>query len=149
MVDFSIDCLLPVNSVWKSIGAGCRCASRHFLIGQFCADRCKDILLKCSETFLGRYRMADLKIATQLESVLSCTAERSTISAVYDFYKDDLNEEQLYSRIQQFLESHDLNSSTSNASLKLFVDNRASANSFRSSLCLLRIYLSLFLLPAS
>jgi len=37
--------------------------------------------------------MEDLKTATQLESLLSCTAERSTISAVCDYYKDDENEE--------------------------------------------------------
>jgi len=32
------------------------------------------MILECSETFLDRYRMDNLKIAAQL----SCTAERST-----------------------------------------------------------------------
>jgi len=36
--------------------------------------------------------MEEIKIATQLESVLSFTAERSTISAVCDFYEDNLNQ---------------------------------------------------------
>ena len=44
----------------------------------------------------------------QLESVLSGTTERS-ISAICDFYKSDINKEQLHSQIQQFLTSIDLN----------------------------------------
>jgi len=43
--------------------------------------------------------MEDSKIATQLESVKSCIAQRSTISAVCDFYKDNISEEQLHSKI--------------------------------------------------
>jgi len=38
---------------------------------------------------LDKYGTKDLNIAMQLESVLSCTAEKSTISSVCDFYKDD------------------------------------------------------------
>jgi len=64
--------------------------------------------------FSDRYRIEDLK--------LSCTAERSIISTVSDFYKDDVNEE--HSKIKQFLASSDLNSPTTNDILKLFVKNR-------------------------
>jgi len=46
--------------------------------------------------------MQDLKTVTQFESALRCTAERSTISAACDFYRDDVNEEQQHSKIQQY-----------------------------------------------
>jgi len=62
-------------------------AKFYFLLEQLFVNKYKDIILKCSEIFSERYRMAGLQIAMQLESVLSCTSERSTISAVCDFYK--------------------------------------------------------------
>ena len=72
----------------------------------------QDLILKFIERFSDRYGMGDLNIAMQLESGLSCTAERSTISTVYDFFKGGVNEEQLHSKIWQFLASNDLNSPT-------------------------------------
>jgi len=71
----------------------------YFLIEQFFVNKHKRIFLKCSETFSDRYGMEDLNIATQLESVLSGTAKRSTTSGVCDFCKDSVNEEQLYNKI--------------------------------------------------
>jgi len=53
--------------------------------------------------------MEGLKITTQLESVLSCAAERSAISAVCDLQRQIVNEEQLHSKIWQFLASNNLN----------------------------------------
>jgi len=64
----------------------------HFLIQQFFVNKHEDIILKCSETLLGRYRMEDLKIAKK--ACISYAAERSIISAVCDFYKDNANEKQ-------------------------------------------------------
>jgi len=58
--------------------------------------------------FSDSYRLENLKMTTQLESGSSCTAEKNTISAVRDFYRDDVNKEQLHSKIQQVLASSHL-----------------------------------------
>jgi len=73
----------------------------QFLTEQFFVNKCKDNTLQCNEMSSDRYRMEDLEVATQLKSVLSCTAERSTISAVCNFCTDNVNEEQLHRKIQQ------------------------------------------------
>jgi len=99
-----------------------------FLIEQFFVNNnnnYKGISLKCTGTFSDRCGIEDSKIATQLESVLRCTAERSTISSLCDFYKDDANEEELHSKIQQFLSSS--NSPTPNAVSKVSVERRTSS----------------------
>ena len=49
-------------------------------VEEFFVNKYKNIILKRSETFSNRYGMKDLGIALQLESVLSCTAEKTTIS---------------------------------------------------------------------
>jgi len=54
--------------------------------------------------------MEDLEIATQLGSVVSCTAQRSTISTLCDFFKHDVNKEQSHGKLHKFLTSNDLNS---------------------------------------
>jgi len=74
----------------------------QFLTEQLFVNKYKDIILKCNETFSGRYGMEDLTFPTQLESVLRCTAERSTISAACDFYKDEVIDEQLHSKCSNF-----------------------------------------------
>ena len=56
----------------------------HILIEQFFVN--KYIILECNEMLLVRCRMEDLKIATQLESVLSCIAE-SRVDKNHDFLK--------------------------------------------------------------
>jgi len=58
--------------------------------------------------------MEDLKMAMQIESVGRCTAERCAISAVCDFYKDDVNEEEFHRKIRQFLAGNVLNCPTPN-----------------------------------
>jgi len=88
--------------------------------------------------------MEDLEIATQLDSILSCTTERSTtISVACGFYKADVNAEQLDSKIQQYLASSDLNNPTPNTILKLFAENRTLADLFPSLTSLLRIHFAL------
>ena len=95
----------------------------------------KDILPEFIEIFSDTCGTDDLKITSQLESVLGCTAESSTISAVFNLYEDDVNKEQLHSNIQQFLASNNLNTATPRAVLKLFAENRILTNSFPSVAC--------------
>jgi len=71
------------------------------------------------------------------------TAETSIISPACDFYKDDVNEEQLQSKIRQFLESTDLNNPTPNAILKQLTENPTLTNSFPSVTCLQCMYFAL------
>jgi len=52
----------------------------YYLIEEFFVNKRKDIILECSVTFSDRYGM------------------RSTISAVCDFYKDNVNKEQLQAK---------------------------------------------------
>jgi len=115
----------------------------HFLIQQFFLSKYTDIILKCSETFSERYGMKNLESVTLFESVPSCTAESSSMSAGCDFYKDDVNKEQLHRKIQQFLASNGLNSTTPNVTLKLFAENRTLADLFPNWTCLLRMQFAL------
>jgi len=71
-----------------------------FVAGSQGFNMFKDIILKYCETFFDRYRMANFN--------MSCTAERSIISTVCGFYKDDVNKEQFHSKTP-FLASNDLN----------------------------------------
>ena len=70
-------------------------------IQQFFVNKNREITLNCSEIFSEKYTMEDIEIALQLESVLSFTAEKTTVSTVCYFYKDDVNEEQLFCAMQQ------------------------------------------------
>ena len=81
--------------------------SFSIFVEQFFVNKYQDIILKFIETHSNR-----VKDATQLDSVLSYTAERETPSPLLcGFDKDDVKVLQLHSKIRQYLASDNLNSS--------------------------------------
>lgn len=112
----------------------------QFLIAQYFVIKYKDIILKCSITFLRSTQNGKLKYhnTASISSKLYC--RKKQLSFVCDFYKDIVNKEQLHSKIQQFLASNDLHSPTPNAVLKLFVEIQTLANLLPCLMCLLCVF---------
>jgi len=69
------------------------------------------LVTRCNTAWRGRIKVKAFGV---LVTVTVYTAERSSTSALCDFYKDDVSKEQLHSKIQQCLARNDLNYHTPN-----------------------------------
>lgn len=136
-----------------SINVECRCALHahncnrvcsapanfDFLTEQFLLTSTLDIL-KCSETFLDRYGMEDLKITMQLELVLSCTAEKFWLYVSFTKMmqtNDSCTQTPAIFGKQLFKQSH------SKCYFEAVVKKQILANLFVSLTCLLHMYFAL------